>query len=145
MAFARSADRIAPPLIRTATAALSHALDRRRAAMRVLAGLIFNLAAYALVIAEPFIPNSDAEVLERLAISPGDPVLRELRALQSQLLRRPDNLVLAIRVAQGYLELGRVTGDPRYAGYSEAALPPWWHLDDPPSEVLVLRAILRQR
>jgi hypothetical protein len=113
--------------------------------MRVLAGLIFNLAACASVIAEPFIPNSDAEVLERLAISPGDPVLGELRALQSQLLRRPDNLVLAIRVAQGYLELGRVTGDPRYAGYSEAALTPWWHLDDPPSEVLVLRAILRQR
>jgi hypothetical protein len=113
--------------------------------MRVLAGLIFNFAACSTVIAEPFIPNSDAEVLERLAVSPGDPALRELRALQSQLLRRPDNLVLAIRVAQGYLALGRVTGDPRYAGYSEAALTPWWHLDDPPSEVLVLRAILRQR
>jgi predicted Zn-dependent protease len=41
--------------------------------------------------------------------------------------------------------LGRVTGDPRYAGYSEAALNPWWHLDNPPSEVLVLRATLRQR
>jgi tetratricopeptide (TPR) repeat protein len=113
--------------------------------MRVLAGLVFNLAVFASVIAEPFIPGSDAEVLERLAVAPGDPALRELRALQSQLLKRPDNLVLATRVAQGYLELGRVSGDPRYAGYSEAALTPWWHLDDPPSEVLVLRAILRQR
>jgi tetratricopeptide (TPR) repeat protein len=110
--------------------------------MRVLAGLVFNLAVFASVIAEPFIPGSDAEVLERLAVAPGDPALR---ALQSQLLKRPENLVLATRVAQGYLELGRVTGDPRYAGYSEAALTPWWHLDDPPSEVLVLRAILRQR
>jgi hypothetical protein len=48
-------------------------------------------------------------------------------------------------VAQGYLELGRVSGDPRYAGYAEAALAPWWHLDQPPQEVLVLRATLRQR
>jgi hypothetical protein len=71
--------------------------------------------------------------------------LRELRALQGQLRQAPDNLVLATRVAQGYLELGRVTGDPRYAGYSEAALTPWWHLDNPPSGVLVLRATLRQR
>jgi Tfp pilus assembly protein PilF len=71
--------------------------------------------------------------------------LRELRALQGQLRQAPDSLVLATRVAQGYLELGRVTGDPRYAGYSEAALTPWWHLDNPPSEVLVMRATLRQR
>ncbi|HMD62443.1 MAG TPA: DUF4331 family protein [Stellaceae bacterium] len=84
-------------------------------------------------------------MLERLAVSPSDPALRELRALQGQLRDAPDNLVLAIRVAQGYLELGRVTGDPRYAGYSEAALAPWWHLASPPSEVLVLRATLRQR
>jgi hypothetical protein len=80
-----------------------------------------------------------------LAVSPSDPALRELRALQGQLRQAPDNLVLATRVAQGYLELGRVTGDPRYAGYSEAALTPWWRLDSPPPEVLVLRATLRQR
>jgi tetratricopeptide (TPR) repeat protein len=54
-------------------------------------------------------------------------------------------LALAVRVAQGYVELGRVTGDPRYAGYAEAALAPWWHLKRPPQQVLVLRAALRQR
>ena len=49
------------------------------------------------------------------------------------------------RLARGYLELGRVTGDPRYAGYAQAALAPWWDLNQPPQEVLVLRATLRQR
>jgi Tfp pilus assembly protein PilF len=113
--------------------------------LRVLAWVMVSIAACGPVNAEPFVPASDNEVLERLAVSPGDPALRELRALQTQLRDAPDNLVLATRVAQGYLELGRVTGDPRYAGYSEAALTRWWHLGNPPSEVLVLRATLRQR
>jgi hypothetical protein len=114
-------------------------------ALRLLALVMLSVAPFGPTIAAPFVPASDAEVLERLAVSPSDPALRELRALQGQLRQTPDNLVLATRVAQGYLELGRVTGDPRYAGYSEAALTPWWHLDHPPSEVLVLRATLRQR
>jgi hypothetical protein len=111
----------------------------------MLAWVMLSIAACGPAIAEPFLPASDDEVLDRLAVSPSDPALRELRALQGRLRRAPDNLVLATRVATGYLELGRVTGDPRYAGYSEAALTPWWHLDNPPSEVLVLRATLRQR
>src|SRR5262249_24435758 len=50
-----------------------------------------------------------------------------------------------MRVAQGYVERGRITGDPRYAGYAQAALAPWWDLEQAPQEVLVLRATLRQR
>jgi hypothetical protein len=114
-------------------------------ALRMLAWVMLSIAACGPAIAAPFLPASDDEVLERLAVSPSDPALRELRALQGQLRQAPDNLVLATRLATGYLELGRVTGDPHYAGYSEAALTPWWHLDNPPSEVLVLRATLRQR
>jgi hypothetical protein len=125
--------------------AVSHTSDHGRVALRVLAWIMLSIASCRLAVAEPFVPASDDEVLERLAVSPSNPALRELRALQGQLRQVPDNLVLATRVAQGYLELGRVTGDPRYAGYSEAALTPWWRLDNPPSEVLVLRAVLRQR
>ena len=111
----------------------------------VLAWVILPITACGPALAEPFVPASDTEVLERLAVSPSNPALRELRALQGQLRQMPDDLALAVRVAQGYLELGRVTGDPRYASYSEAALTSWWQLDDPPLEVLVLRATLRQR
>lgn len=111
----------------------------------MLARVMLSIAACGPTMAEPFLPASDDEILERLVVSPSDPALRQLRALQGQLRQAPDNLALATRVATGYLELGRVTGDPRYAGYSEAALTPWWHLDNPPPEVLVLRATLRQR
>ena len=71
--------------------------------------------------------------------------MRNLRALNNQLTRKPNNLPLAIRVAQGYLEVGRVTCDPHYTGYAQAALAPWWHLEQAPQEVLVLRAAMRQR
>jgi Tfp pilus assembly protein PilF len=103
------------------------------------------IAAPAAVFAAPFIPASDSQVLERLPFTPSDPAIRDLRTLHGELRREPDNLPLAVRVAQGYLELARVTGDPRYAGYAEAALGPWWRLDQAPQEVLVLRATLRQR
>ena len=95
--------------------------------------------------AAPFVPEFDSQVLERLPFTASDPVIRELRALHDRLKDEPNNLPLAIRLARGYLELGRVTGDPRYAGYAQAALAPWWDLNQPPEEVLVLRATLRQR
>jgi len=95
--------------------------------------------------AAPFVPESDSRVLERLPFASNDPVLGRLRALNNQLTRKPNNLPLALLVAQGYLEVGRVTGDPRYAGYAQAALAPWWDFEQAPQEVLVLRATVRQR
>jgi Tfp pilus assembly protein PilF len=95
--------------------------------------------------AEPFVPDSDGQVLERLPFGSNDPVIRHLRLQQTRLNREPDNLPLALRLAEGYLELGRVSGDPRYGGYAQAALVPWWQLEQPPQAVLVLRATLRQR
>lgn len=95
--------------------------------------------------AAPLIPSSDEEVLERLPISPSDPVLRGLRDAGARLKESPQDLTLALRVARGYVELGRTTGDPRYVGYAQAALAPWWELKLPPVDVLLLRAALRQR
>ena len=95
--------------------------------------------------AAPFIPASDEETLERLPLSPGDPALRRLRDMGARLKDSPSDLPLALRVARGYVELGRATGDPRYVGYAQAALAPWWGLERPPAEVLLLRAALRQR
>jgi len=115
--------------------------------LRVLicVGLIAIAGAPATASAAPFVPESDGQVLERLPFAPSDPAVRELRALHGQLANEPGNLPLALRIARGYLELGRITGDPRYSGYAEGALAPWWHLDQVPQEVLLVRAILRQR
>jgi tetratricopeptide (TPR) repeat protein len=113
--------------------------------LRALVGMMLIAAASAPVAATPFVPESDNQVLERLPFAPSDPVLRRLRGLNGQLTRSPDNLPLAVLVAQGYLELGRVTGDPRYGGYAQAALTPWWDAAEAPEEVVVLRATLRQR
>ena len=95
--------------------------------------------------AAPFIPSSDGEILERLPYAASDPAARQLRLLRDALKKQPDNLPLALRVARGYMELGRASGDPRYAGYAQSALAQWWDLGSPPPEVLILRATLNQR
>lgn len=99
----------------------------------------------SLAVAVPFVPSTDSQVLERLALSAKDPAMRELRMMRSALGRQPENLQLAIQVARRYSELGRATGDPRFSGYAQAALTPWWGLAKPPGDVLLLRATLRQR
>ncbi|KQQ87825.1 tetratricopeptide repeat protein [Massilia sp. Leaf139] len=93
--------------------------------------------------AAPHVPASGAQVLERL---PGGlaPARRELQGLRAALGARPQDLGLATTVARRYIEQSRRDGDPRYLGYAEAALAPWWSQPQPPSEVLVLRATLRQ-
>lgn len=93
--------------------------------------------------AEPFRPADDAYIVERLAI-PGDAALRDLRALRDRLASDPVNLDLALKLARRYVELGRRDFDPRYYGHAEAVLQPWWQLETPPVEILVLRATLRQ-
>lgn len=111
----------------------------------ISAALFVFAAAMTPAPAAPFIPESDSQVLEHLPFAANDPAMRELRALRVLLRNEPENLPLALRLARRYLELGRVTGDPRYAGYAQAALAPWWDLNQPPEEVLLLRATLRQR
>jgi len=93
--------------------------------------------------AAPYIPASGGQVLERL---PGglDPSRRELQGLRAALAAKPGDLTLATTLAQRYIEQSRRDGDPRYLGYAQAALAPWWNQPQPPSPVLVLRATLRQ-
>jgi tetratricopeptide (TPR) repeat protein len=126
-----------------AKALLSQGVGFQPLRVLICVGLIAGACATAS--AAPFVPQSDGQVLERLPFAPSNPVLRRLRALNGQLTRAPNDLPLAVEVAQGYSELGRVTGDPRYAGYAQAALAPWWSLERAPQEILVLRAALRQR
>ena len=94
--------------------------------------------------AEPFVPDSDALVLERMPAA-GDDLTRQLRDRRAALARNPDDLELALSLAAGYVRLGRREADPRYDGYAQAALAPWWNLAAPPIPVLLLRATLAQR
>jgi Tfp pilus assembly protein PilF len=106
----------------------------------LLAALLSQSAAAA-----PYLPSSGAQVLERL---PGrlDPVQRELGRLRADLAANPSDLARASALAKRYIEQARRDGDPRYLGYAQAALKPWWTLprQRAPAEVLVLRATLAQ-
>lgn len=104
--------------------------------------LIFALSLPAL--AAPRTPTDDAQVVERLRTGPSDPRILAARQLRGRLQREPTDLPLALQVARAYLTLGRDTSDPRYAGRAESALGPWWSMPDPPAEVLVMRATLKQ-
>lgn len=104
-----------------------------------LLGLSALLSAHA----TPFVPKRDEQVLERLPAA-ANTEARELRSLRLQLVKNPTELALAARLARRYVEIGRAESDPRYYGYAEGVLQPWWRLKEPPSEVLVLRATIRQ-
>lgn len=108
--------------------------------------LFFVLAAVlacSTASATPYIPKDGKQVVERLP-SRADPVQRELLRLRTGLNANPNDVALASTLAQRYIEQARLDGDPRYLGYAEAALRPWWKLAEPPEQVLVLRATLRQ-
>ena len=92
----------------------------------------------------PRLPRDDGEILERLPSRASDPRERERDRLRGLLKERPDDLPLALALARLDIELSRARSDPRYLGYAQAALAPWWDLPSPPPPVLVLRATIRQ-
>ena len=127
--------------------------NRPLSAFPFAAGLMARLLAASLVAASAFIPadvsakafvpRDDNLVLERLP-APGDTIKRQLRVLRAKLNADPRNLELALRLSRRYIGLAREESDPRYIGYAEAALGPWWSRPEPPVAVLVLRATIRQ-
>jgi tetratricopeptide (TPR) repeat protein len=93
--------------------------------------------------AAPFVPTDDAQVLERL---PGGtlPALRQLKSLQVSAAQAPNDLRRATTLAAAYVRASRVDGDPRFLGYAQAALAPWWKDPAAPTSVLMLRATILQ-
>lgn len=94
--------------------------------------------------AAPRVPSDDAEVLATVPARATDPRARELVALRAAWRANPNDLGTAVRLAQRYFDEVAAEGDPRYVGYAQAALRPWWALPDPPVAVRVLRAMLLQ-
>ena len=93
--------------------------------------------------AKPYIPSDMNQVLEQLPNNP-DLSSTNYKSLRIQLSANPNNVNLAVKLARLYIERSRDEGDPRYLGYAQAALTPWWHLEKSPIEVIVLRATLLQ-
>ena len=108
----------------------------------VFAALFWSLAPLPLL-AAPFVPRDDAQVLETLPTKASDPSARELRALRDALTRDPGNPDSAVELAQRYFDLASAEGDPRYIGYAEAVIRPWLGRDIP-VEVQFTRALLLQ-
>jgi Tfp pilus assembly protein PilF len=108
-----------------------------------LPGLLLSFVWLGAAVAAPHIPVDGNQVVEHLP-SRSVPVQRELHRLRSELRANPDDISLAVTLAQRYIDQARAEGDPRYLGYAQAALRPWWSQPAPPDPVLVLRATLRQ-
>lgn len=114
--------------------------------------MILGWAAMAAVLlAAVFFRNSGEGAARSLAASDDGRILatvpamsREARAERSLLRGDPRDLATALRVARVNIEEARARSDPRYLGRAEGVLSPWWNAPEPPHEVLVLRATIRQ-
>lgn len=111
-------------------------------AKRILLMMLLGLGLNPLA-ARPYLPQTADEVLEQLPVLAGQ-TDTELRGLQRALNADPHNLALAVKVASRLLETARIEADPRYYGYAEAAVSTWWQLPQPPADVLLIRATIRQ-
>lgn len=100
---------------------------------------LFAQAAHA----APYIPAKGSDVIERLPRR-SDPAQQELQRLRAQLAANPNNIELATAVARRHINTARDETDPRYLGYAQAALAPWWSMPAPPTQVRLLRATLLQ-
>lgn len=99
------------------------------------------------LVAAPFAPASDKEIVDRLpgrTAQAAAAASRETRSMQGLLDANRQNLDIALRIAQLNIRRARSESDPRYLGQAQAALAPWWNAARPPTTVLVLRATIRQ-
>lgn len=91
--------------------------------------------------AAPYVPDDPAEVILELAPRTG-PEWDEIRRLHARLDAGAGGASVAARLANEYLQLFRMTGDPRLMGYAGAVLSPWEQEDDAPRAVALQLAAL---
>ncbi len=107
--------------------------------------LILLLAILETIQAKPFIPEYDNQVLERL---PGQLFQSEssakIKQLKTQIKSHPNDWSSASQLAQHYIDLAKTQADPRYMGYAQAILNPWWQKPQQSSQALIMRAVIRQ-
>ena len=106
--------------------------------------LVFLILPSQSLYSAPYTPAADSEILEHLPFKASDPTTRELRRMREDLSANPLDLTKAINLSQRYYQLALADGDPRFIGYAQAAISPWWEQVEPPVAVMVQRATLRQ-
>lgn len=111
--------------------------------LRRLAAAVIIVAPFTLD-AAPYTPGGDDVVIERLSLKPRDPAAAEIKNLRAALTREPNHPLYAARLARAYVKRYRLEADPRYLGYAQAALSPWWNQARAPVDILVLRAVIHQ-
>lgn len=107
--------------------------------MKSIFRLFALLTGFAPAVGLPFEPTSDNEILERLPRR-----LLTVREAPQSRSRSETNVVAISARAEEYINAYRAEADPRYLGYAEALLKPWWTSDAAPTPILVLRAIIKQ-
>lgn len=104
----------------------------------LVAGLL-SAAAHA----APYVPDSEDQVLLRVAPSDNEAIAR-LRALRAAALETPGDSETAARFARGAIEHAREQADPRWYGYAERVLAFWDDAGEVPAAIRVLRATIAQ-
>ncbi len=102
-----------------------------------LAALAMGGALSAPLMAKPFLPGDDQQILAQLPAGTrhSDVTARRLAV---------DRLDVTVLLAQFYIEQARASGDLRFLGYAEAVLAPWVAKPVAVPEALVLQATLQQ-
>ena len=104
----------------------------------IAAGLMLTVQAGG-AHAEALRPSDDQTVLATVAARPAGAA-----DIPANPAPNPQDLEGAIAAARKAIEMGRANADPRSYGEAEATLSPWWNLAEPPAEVRILRAVIRQ-
>lgn len=116
---------------------------RPKASAMRLSVFMLCICLASLAQAAPYTPKDGNAVIEHLPRR-ADATQIALRALRAQLSSNPQDMALATSLAQRYIGLARSETDPRYLGYAQAALAPWWRQTAPPAPVRLLRATILQ-
>jgi len=85
-----------------------------------------------------YTPDDPAQVITRVPARDASE-LAARRALDAS-----KDPATAVTLARLELQRYHRFSDPRYLGRAQALLSPWWQLTDPPADVLLLRATIRQ-
>ena len=93
--------------------------------------------------ATPYIPGDDSEVLEHV-LPNTDHRMQDIRKLAALIAQSPGDENRALTLASRQLALGVAESDPRFVGYAQGTLAPWWHGSDPSIPLQVLRARILQ-